>query len=436
VEPLSKGFYQSGFYTSDGVDDVFGYQGPGAAPVAGLSSGGVARPFTVSAGQAGNGIASALGVFRANQTDALAAAALEPPHTNRGVPDTNESKRVLLDYVSFTVPLAVCSSLSAILEWLTPPSASASDWVALRHGAMGYRACVQRGQIRVYSDGAHDMGFHAVLAGKGARQLEQEFGLFSEPAWVSWLALMRARGVRFARIDAAMDDVGSSGVLDMGVIKAAAKGRQLVSFFRKCRLRKDEEWSLSEKGGEGCSDEGETLYFGSRSSNMFVRIYNKGAQLGEAFHHIRVEMEAKERNAEEMVTRILKHGLNVIPQLLRSYLDFKTPKDTVNKSTWETAPWWAAFLDGCAKYKLRVGRVAVGTVDRVKAWLQRQTAQSFALVFDCIEKECKVSGLDPKRLQRRFFNTLLEDGRSRYGSKHRMMLDGFFPVVSLERGLL
>ena len=160
------------FTTSDDVDDVFGYQGPGAAPVAGLSSTGAPPAYTVCAGQDSNGIASALGVYRVNANDARAVAALEPPHTNRGVPDTQgskqeieESKKVLLDWISFTVPLRVCSSLSTVLEWLTPSSASASDWVPLRCGAMGYRSCVQRGQVRVYSDGAYDMGFHAVLGG-------------------------------------------------------------------------------------------------------------------------------------------------------------------------------------------------------------------------------------------------------------------------------
>jgi DNA relaxase NicK len=278
------------------------------------------------------------------------------------------------------------------------------------------------------------MGFHAVLGGQAVRQLEQEFNLFSEPAWLSWLALMRARGVRYARIDGAMDDVGPSGVLDMEVIKAAAKSKELVSLFRTCERRNREKWALS--GDPAASESGETLYFGARSSNMFVRIYNKGAQLGEAFHHIRVEMEAKERNAEEMVTRVLEHGFNVIPQLLRSYLDFKEPKETKNKSLWATAPWWDRFLSECGKYKLRVPRAAVRTVERVKTWIQRQAAQSMALVFDVIEKQCKASGLDVRKEQRRFINTLVEDGRSRYKSKHFLMRDGFLPSVSLERGLL
>ena len=359
-------------------------------------------------------------VFRAPVGDRLAAAACLPPDSNTGVDCT----KVFIDWLSFTVQT---ESVPTVVHWLTPSSASVNDWVGLHHGGLGYRSCVQRGHVRVYFDGAPGMGVHAVLSGQALRQLEQEFSLFDEASWLAWLSSLRERGCRFTRIDPAMDDKGEGAVLDMRVIEAAARERQVVSLFRTCEHRTRNAWELS---GEGVAEAGETLYFGSRSSEMFVRIYDKAAQQGEAFHHIRVEMECKGKNAEEMVTALLCGGFANVPRILLAYLDFKTPSGgDSNKRRWSTAPWWADFLDRCEKARLHVKRAAVRTVERVKAWIQKQAAQSLAVVFDAIEKECAAAGLDARAVQRRYVYSVVEEGRSRYRSKHRIMLGGYVPSL-------
>jgi phage replication initiation protein len=273
------------------------------------------------------------------------------------------------------------------------------------------------------------MGVHVSLSGSAVRQLEQEFSLFTEGAWVSWLSAVRAKGWLFRRIDAALDDVGPDGVLDMAVIGEAARSKNVVSLFRRCQRVVSEAWELS---GDNVSDEkGETFYFGRRSSDMFVRIYNKGAQQGESYHHVRVEMVAKRDNAEQLVSRLLAHGFSDVSKILRGYLDFKKASDTDgNKSRWETAPWWDAFLNRAEKSRFSVKRAAVKTLESVKKWLTRQTAQSVAMIFDGIEKECKAAGLNVRRAQKKFIYNLVEEGRGRYKSKHRVMLGGYVPALS------
>jgi DNA relaxase NicK len=328
--------------------------------------------------------------------------------------------------VSFT---ALFSPLDDVLRFLTPSDMTLSDWVPLQHGGLGYRACVQRGNLRVYYDGSAAMGVHVSLSGSAVRQLEQEFGLFSEGAWQRWLTAVRANAWSFRRLDVALDDVGPDGVLDMKVIADAARAKHVVSLFRRCQRLMSEAWELS---GDNVADQnGETLYFGRRSSDAFVRIYNKGAQQGEAYHHIRVELVAKRDNAEQLVTRVLGGGFACVPGIVLGYLDFKTPSDTDgNKSRWETAPWWMVFLDRAVKSRFQVKRAAVKSLETVKAWLTRQAAQSVAMVFDAIEKECRASGLDVRRVQKRFIYGLVEEGRGRYKSKHRVMLGGFVPSLS------
>jgi phage replication initiation protein len=364
--------------------------------------------------------AAARVVFRAPVGDKLAAGVGNTPANNMGCFNTP-----FFDWISFTV---IMDSLPTVVHWLTPSSASVDDWVGLHHGGMGYRACLQRGHMRVYYDGADGMGVHVALSGQAVRQLEQEFGLFTEDSWQAWLSRMVERGCRFTRVDAAMDDRGDDAVLDMRVIEVAARERHLVSPFHYCERRTRDMWELGEGGA---TETGETLYFGRRSSDMFVRIYNKAAQQGEAFHHIRVEMECKKRNAEQLVAAVITGGFGIIPRLLRGYLDFKQPpvgSDT-NKSRWDTVAWWDVFLDRCEKARFLVKRIAGRSLDTVKEWFNRQAAPLLAVLMDAIEKECLVAGLDVRKMQRRYLYGQVEQGRSRYKTKHRVLLSAYVPSL-------
>jgi DNA relaxase NicK len=238
-----------------------------------------------------------------------------------------------------------------------------------------------------------------------------------------------------------MDEIGRKGEvrLDMSTILAATEARNLVTPFHDYDYRTSRKGSLH--GDSASAPQGETLYFGDRSSNMFVRIYNKGAQMnwsgedGDSVY-MRVEMEAKKENAEQLVTQLLDHGFGVVPSLLRHYLDFKVPNEgDTNKCRWDTAPWWSDFLDECEKVRLSVKKVATRTIDSVKEWLHRQAAPSLALLMDAVEKECRAAGQDARLWKRRVLWSLIENGRSRYKSRHLVMLQSYAPAACFGGGL-
>jgi DNA relaxase NicK len=224
----------------------------------------------------------------------------------------------------------------------------------------------------------------------------------------------------------------------MATILAATEAGHVVSPFHDYDFRTSKKGSLR---GSGSGPRGETLYFGERSSNMFVRIYNKGAQMnwfGEDGDSVytRVEMEAKRENAEQLVTQLLDHGFGVVPSLLRHYLDFKEPSEgDSNKSRWETVSWWSSFLEECEKVRLSVKKVATRTIETVKEWLYRQAAPSLALLVDAIEKECAVTGVNPRFAVKRFLWSLQHEGRGRYKAKHRVMLQKHTPSLAFGVGL-
>jgi phage replication initiation protein len=362
-----------------------------------------------------------------------------PPHSNTGVTNTKPDYKadVSIDWIAGTVH-GVGSE--EVKYWFSPPGVEV-DWTPLDRGAMGYKSCLERAGIRVYHDGNVGMGVHVVISGKAVRSLEHEQGLDCEEAWQAWLGDLLAKGFKFARFDSAFDDVGDGHVLDMSTIWEAAKARNVVTPFHKARRRGEEEYNLHETGAAPCA-EGETIRFGSRTSNMFVRIYNKaqeqlskGVPLPADFHWIRVEQEFKHEAAVKAVEFFVRFGFECFAMLLRNQLDFKVPSSDSNKSRWVTVAWWDTFLGGCVKARLRVCKVVERSVEAVKAWLTRQAAPSLAVLADAIQKECLVTGADYRRSLSRVLSLLLEGGRERYKCKHLKLLADYSPSLAFGGGV-
>jgi hypothetical protein len=130
----------------------------------------------------------------------------------------------------------------------------------------------------------------------------------------------------------------------------------------------------------------ETIYFGSRQSESFLRIYNKQAEQvdkGEEDpgHWIRVELELKGDRSHLVALRYLEDGVTAIIGLIRNQIDFKQISSDINPSRWPTAPWWGAFLDWADKTKLCAPREKP-TIDRTKKWLFNQVAPSLAFTVE------------------------------------------------------
>lgn len=353
-----------------------------------------------------------------------------PPACNTGEGNT----KALIDYLSFTIHKEGRDAVMEVMQLLTPTGYSILSWTGLNRGLHGYTLGMIRGNIRLYFEGLPGMGIHVILSGQGVRQLETEFGFAGEAGWLKFLASLRAHGAKFSRFDIALDDYGDDGVLDMGVIEAAAKARNLVTPFHSGKKLNSEEFAF-------CADaeiqKGETLYFGKRKdSNMFIRIYNKGAEQLIDVHYIRVELEAKRKGAEQLITLLLEKGFEVVASVLLGYLDFKEPSagDT-NKSRWETSPWWSAFVGRVEKCRLGVARPVSRTLEQMRAWLNRQVACPLAVVVDAIEKECEVTGEKPSVARKRFIRGLIESGRERYKPKHLELLGNHSPRLSFGLGL-
>ena len=294
-------------------------------------------------------------------------------------------------------------------HWAEDADSPGLEWQPRETGAMGYRQALQRGGVTILFDGSEDMGIHVRVSGDGCRQLEAE-GVVTD--WRESLSWWLTCGAHVSRLDVAADDRAESagaGVLCFAKMKQAVRDRHYTC--RSSRFRFEESGDHNKPGGLG-----ETIYLGERSSQMFVRIYNKAAEQlqdgGEvAFPHwLRVEAEFKKEKAHAMALRIASEGLDAFAGVLRSHLAFREPTENEQRARWPVADWWLCFLNHAARAPISLAPL-VRTVEETVEWVARQVAPSLAVIVNATgygwEKLRSLVGYGERRFRSRHLDPLI-----------------------------
>ena len=243
---------------------------------------------------------------------------------------------------------------------------------------------------RLIGDGTQEksgMGYNVCLSGKGLdffcayqqKKAEEKHkrNVFNLSSFLRALINNPLYRVHCSRIDIAIDDrinkeKGSKVkcLLDLDTIHHCATSGNIETRIRNFNFTQVKQYKF-EKGSETgvCKVEpaGETLYFGSRQSEKYIRIYDKLAEqrekdpenkeLEETLHWVRFEVEYKGDTAGE----ILK--MYVVPnsgEWEKSYLSHV--RDMVNfTENGETAPWWEKFCQEFGPVHLSVPRKRADT---------------------------------------------------------------------------
>jgi phage replication initiation protein len=315
---------------------------------------------------------------------------------------------VLVDYLRVTFP---AGSLALVLSLFAP----GEEWQDKGHGMGWYAGCFYRGNVKVMFSGATEaMGVHVEVSGQGCRELEADgvlendspdFGL--RGGWVGFLEDCFAHGGSLTRLDVAVDD--RSGLLDIGRLRGAVDNGEIVSRFREVDSRSRTRIS----DGSKC---GETVAFGVRGGNMFVRVYNKGLKEQITGHWVRCEVEARNEKANELARLLIDRGMPAVAGVLLHYIDVKQPRSVggricsdSNRRRWDTASWWSAFLGFAEKLRLGVAPCKKGLQD-VASFVEKQVAPSLAALVAA------------PGYGRRWLESMLDDGAARIKPHHREMM--------------
>jgi len=228
------------------------------------------------------------------------------------------------------------SAVDRILLWLyLQPEEFSLD--KARHGyVMGLKA---KDTVTVYlSEPGSEMGVHVVYPGSAltpgrTRQI---------------LRHMAAHQGKCTRIDLAVDI--KDGLLTPDYLRG-----EYVNGLYEGRQR---EWALM-TGGKGA-----TLYIGSRSSEKYLRIYDKAAQMHEDGAWLRIELECKGEAAKAGAWLMRSDGNAAIPEIINGFVKFKTRE-------------WVDAMGECANMDALKGEKKMTDTKR---WLLEQIAPILARI--------------------------------------------------------
>ena len=203
---------------------------------------------------------------------------------------------------------------------------------------------------------------------------------FDSTFMVALLERIRDNG-HVTRIDVAIDDIGCNYFTTDDVCGLYGN-TQIVSKFRNMRNVVESEISGKKTG--------HTVYFGSRTSDIFLRVYDKqlerNRKLSASGTHIdnfwvRWELELKNDRAVS-VSKMLTSGIPlgaVAVGVLGHYMRM-IELDDINRSRCSTHSVWADFMDGISSLKITVPKYEK-TMDEKKTWIKRQVMPTLAAVI-------------------------------------------------------
>lgn len=276
-----------------------------------------------------------------------------PRTSNTGVVFTNTA---LIDWLAFTVPTGAegveITAADLVLRVCGEP-----DVPALERGAMGYTHGFRLpgSGVILYNPQRPDMGIHCSLP-SGALALCRK-----EPKEL--IALVLSAGGKFTRVDVALD----TDKTHISVVFEAIQRGDLVSR------------SVQRTYQGSFVDDGYTIYIGARSSDRFVRIYNKAAEqkIDDGRIWTRAEVEFKKGQAQIAAAHIYQ-GID-LRSLVFSAIDFRDRAADTNTSRCPRLDWWGAWVGVVERVSFAVETLEK-TVKQVYDWVVRQCAPSLAFL--------------------------------------------------------
>ena len=268
---------------------------------------------------------------------------------------------VSVDWISFTV-FDTAYDVNAVIEFLGFNTSLFHD---TGHGAMGYTTLFKLSDyaVSVLSSDREDMGIHVTISGSAVSHVLEMFwksqfvhsNPFNSDLTADWedvcmdaLRMFFSRVLeigRFTRLDLALDDYQVH--FTPGDIREYIANGQMVSKFRSGRR---------EEGFELASNTliGDTLYLGSRKSEVMLRIYDK--QLEHNAKHpeslldtpwVRWEFQFSASRSDMLARHIIASDSigNIYFSILNHYVRLITLSGDKNRSRCPMLPEWAAFVD-------------------------------------------------------------------------------------------
>ncbi len=304
-----------------------------------------------------------------------------------------------IDWIAFTS--TIIPNMKEMAEFL---GYRESDFQLLPRGANGYKKMYRLDgfPVTILTDGNEDMGVHVVISSSAISDLLEHFknsitldipfakdvlslSDFDNTVMIEFLQQVRSIGW-FTRFDLAIDDFGAH-FFTVEDVRDFLDRQDVVSKFRTWRDVYESTF-VNEKTGH-------TLYFGSRQSDIMLRVYDKQLEQKQKALRlsddvpaedasdawVRWELELKNKRADMAVDFLInrKQIGEIVMGILDNYVRLIVPDDS-NRSRCSSHPLWEAFVGAVGKLRLFV-REAQKTIEDKKRWHVRQCLPTLAGVI-------------------------------------------------------
>lgn len=282
---------------------------------------------------------------------------------------------ILIDWFAFS-----CKSISDPNVLIDSVGLSGLAW-SNQKGHYGYKSAKYFGGIWVLYDGRDDMGVCFEMSGQGCRQFESSSHcVLSE--FVTSVAFNESYHI--TRLDVAYDDIDHDfdGLLSIRKIDKLARADHYISKLR-C---KSGEWSGKHDSSSVTSSPlALSVYFGSPSSDLRIRIYDKSLERGGlGYHWVRCELQLRDDAAYSFITQSGTVGYKYAA-VLNNYLRFVIPdKSDTNKRRWKTQKFWSDFLGEVGKISLYTPKGIDYNLSRLERYVFDQAGNSVLAFIQCV----------------------------------------------------
>lgn len=283
---------------------------------------------------------------------------------------TEKDNKIIVDWLQFT--LLKDDGLQIVFSILR---LNPADFERLDKGGLGYKDQLINNNVRIYFNGNQGMGINTSISGQGCRFMESQ-GI---DLWSLVFRLAQSAKINITRLDLALDT--SIKLIDK--IRASIDKKKYISKSRSisyiCKSGKD-------------STRTETIYLGSRSSDLMIRIYDKAVEQGiEEVDWERWEIVLKKDKIREAIPLLKKDISQTFKNILYTYFR-PIQKIESNKSRSKVEKWYIKFLGQVEKISL-YRDPAQKTIEDKWAWVEKQVAPTLSLLALAFDNTEFLSGL-------------------------------------------
>lgn len=295
-------------------------------------------------------------------------------------------------------------------------------WISMEKGRHGYRNGLYFGSISILYDGNPGMGICLDMSGQGCRSFEE----YGSGDFIGLFQLFQ-QDDRFniTRLDVAFDD--HTGILniyqlfrDTGLRKEdddedETVDQQFISKFRKSK--REEEF---DNGRSGI-----TIYHGSKSSDVLIRIYDKAAERGlpKMQHWVRVELQLRrERAAQFAFTAVSEPIGTLFRGVLVNYVRYvDDPGTDSNRWRWPMKPYWADLIEQAGRISLFVKPGVEYNIRQLDHYVFDQAVNAIGASIDIYGAPFFFEQIQNRRKENPKYRKLVEQ----YGQKKPEMREAF-----------